>query len=349
VSLNRGFSAPIKIAANTSPADLSFLAAYDSDPVNRWQSVQALAMGILLAGIGGGRAEVTRGDLIAAMAEILNDARLEPAFIAQALSLPSEVDIARELGRDIDPDAVFGARLALRAAIAQALRTTLEETYRHMAGGGSYSPDAASAGRRSLKNICLDLLAADGNAEGIDRAAQQYRTAGNMTDRIAALATLSLHKVPQRAQAIEDFYQRYAEDPLIIDKWFALQAGIPEAGTLERVRLLTTHAAFSLSNPNRVRSLIGAFAQGNLTQFNRADGRGYEFVVEKVLALDEKNPQVAARLLSAFKNWRSLESGRRAKAEAALRRVAAASNLSPDVNDIVLRALADTVEAAASH
>jgi aminopeptidase N len=347
-SLNRGFSAPIKLTANTSPADLGFLAAYDSDPFNRWQSVQALAMGILLADVRHTRAEATREELIAAMAEILTDARLEPAFIAQALALPGEADIAREIGSDIDPDAIFTARIALRSAIGRTLAGTLEETYGRRAAEGPYSPDAASAGRRSLKNACLDLLAVDGDAEGTERAAQQYRAAGNMTDRIAALATLSLRDTPQRAQAIEDFYSRYSGDPLIIDKWFALQAGIPETGTLDRVRALTTHAAFSLSNPNRVRSLIGVFAQGNLTQFNRADGRGYEFVADNVLSLDGKNPQVAARLLSAFKSWRSLESGRRARAEAALRRVAAVPSLSRDVNDIAQRALAQTSETAAN-
>jgi aminopeptidase N len=346
-SLNRAFSAPIKLMANISPADLSFLAAYDSDPFNRWQAVQALGLGILLAEVRQTRAEATHENLIAAMAEILTDARLEPAFIAQALSLPGEADIAREIGSDIDPDAIFKARLALRTAIGQRLAGTLAETYTRMADDGRYSPDAASAGRRFLKNACLDLLAADGNAEGTARAAEQYRDAGNMTDRIAALATLSLHDVPQRAEAIGDFYRRYSGDPLIIDKWFALQAAVPEAGTLDSVRALTAHPAFSISNPNRVRSLIGTFAQGNLTQFNRADGRGYEFVADNVLALDEKNPQVAARLLSAFKSWRSLESGRRVRAEAALRRVAAASNLSRDVNDIAQRALADA-EASAS-
>jgi aminopeptidase N len=347
-SLNRGFSSPIKLTANISPADLSFLAAYDSDPFNRWQAVQTLGMALLLADVRGTRAEITREDLIAAMAEILTDARLEPAFIAQALSLPGEADIAREVGSDIDPDAIFRARLALRAAIGKTLAGTLEESYLHMADDGPYNPDAASAGRRSLKNACLDLLAADGNLQGSERAARQFRAASNMTDRIAALGTLSLHDTPQRAQAIADFYERYSSDPLIIDKWFALQAAIPEAATLERVRALTAHPAFSLGNPNRVRALIGAFAQGNLTQFNRADGGGYQFVADNVLLLDEKNPQVAARLLSAFKSWRALEAGRRAKAEAALRRVAAAANLSRDVNDIAQRALADMSEAAAS-
>jgi len=149
-----------------------------------------------------------------------------------------------------------------------------------------------------------------------------------------------------RPLAIEDFYRRYAGDALIIDKWFALQASIPEPTTLDRVRGLTAHPAFSPGNPNRVRALIGAFAQGNMTQFNRPDGEGYEFVADKVLALDEKNPQVAARLLSAFKSWRSLESTRRGKAEAALRRVGAAPNLSRDVADIVQRALAASEDAA---
>jgi aminopeptidase N len=348
LSLNRGFSAPIKLTANISPADLSFLAAYDSDPFNRWQSVQMLAMEILLADVRRIGAEARREDLIAAMAEILIDARLEPAFIAQVLSLPGEADIAREIGSEINPDAIFEARAGLRAVIGRSLAGTLDETYTRMKDDGRYSPDAASAGRRFLKNACLDLLAVDGNAEGIERSARQYQAAGNMTDRIAALATLSLHDVPQRTHAIEDFYRRYAGDPLILDKWFSLQAGIPEAGTLDRVRSLTMHPAFSFSNPNRVGSLVGAFAQGNPTQFNRPDGGGYEFIADNVLALDAKNPQVAARLLSAFKSWRSLESERRARAEAALRRVAAAADLSCDVSDIVQRALADSDEIAAS-
>src|SRR5262249_56360812 len=166
-------------------------------------------------------------------------------------------------------------------------------------------------------------------------AARQYHQATNMTDRIAALTTLSSYAVPERKAAIDDFYRRYAADPLIIDKWLALQATIPEAATLDRVRALTQHPAFSLANPNRVRALIGAFAQLNQTQFNRPDGAGYAFLTDTVLALDAKNPQVAARLLSAFKSWRALEAGRRARAEAALRRVAAAANLSRAVSDTV--------------
>jgi aminopeptidase N len=162
-----------------------------------------------------------------------------------------------------------------------------------------------------------------------------------MTDRMAALSTLSLCDVPERAAALDDFYARYADDPLIVDKWLTLQATIPEPATLDRVKALTKHPAFSFANPNRVRALIHAFALANQKEFNRADGAGYDFIVDTVLALDPKNPQVAARLLSALKSWRVLEPGRRARAEAALRRVAAAPSPSPDVSDIVQRALAN--------
>jgi aminopeptidase N len=189
-----------------------------------------------------------------------------------------------------------------------------------------------------LKNACLDLLAAGGTS-AIALAARQYHQATNMTDRMAALATLSLHPVPERQAAIDDFYRLYSGDPLIIDKWLSLQAAIPEAAALERVRALTGHAAFSFANPNRVRALIGAFAQANQTQFNRPDGAGYAFLADTLLALDPKNPQVAARLATAFRSWRALEPVRREHAEGALRRLSAAPNLSRDLNDIVSRSL----------
>ena len=163
-----------------------------------------------------------------------------------------------------------------------------------------------------------------------------------MTDRMAALATLSLHDVPERQAALDDFYERYKDDPLIIDKWFVLQATTPDPKTLDRVKALTGHPAFSMTNPNRVRSLIGSFAAGNPTQFNRADGAGYEFIADKILALDPVNPQVASRMSTAFRSWRALEAGRRERAQAALKRIAAAPQLSRDVGDIVQRALAES-------
>ncbi len=344
LSLNRGFSAPIKLSANLGAEELRFLAAHDSDPFNRWQAIQTLAIRMLVdnaAAIRSGAAPREDEGLAAALGAVLADESLEPAFVAQALALPGETDIAREIGRDVDPDAIFASRQALRAAIGGKLRDSLSNTYRRLVTSAPYSPDAASAGRRSLRNVSIDLLTATKDPDAVRLVAQQYQSADNMTDRMMALYTLSLHDGPERAAAIEDFYRRYAQEPLIVDKWLGLQAGIPEAATLQRVRDLTTHPAFSFANPNRVRSLIGAFALGNPTQFNRADGAGFDFVAETVVSLDARNPQVAARLLSAFKSWRSLEPQRRAKAEAALRRVAAAPKLSRDVADIAQRALAD--------
>jgi aminopeptidase N len=344
-SINRGFSAPVKLALPIEADDLRFLAAHDGDQFNRWQAVQSLAMTLLKTNVAAARAGAPlREDdgLMEALGAILKDAKLEPAFIALTLAPPSEADIAREIGRDVDPDAVFTARRKLRAAIGRRHGAALADTYARMITPGPYRPDAQSAGRRALKNVCLDLLAMTEASDAVARAKSQYESADNMTDRMAALETLALHDRPERAAALDDFYKRYAGDPLIIDKWLSLQAAIPEPATLDRVRALTGHPAFSTANPNRVRALIGSFAQVNHTQFNRADGAGYDFVADFVLSLDPKNPQVAARLMGAFRSWRALEAGRRDRAETALRRVAAAPALSPDVHDIVARTLAES-------
>jgi aminopeptidase N len=342
LSINRGFSAPIKLTTDLTADSLAFLAAHDSDPFNRWQALQAIATQLLIDNVGALRAgkPPSAGDnLIAALAAILDDTRIEPAFVALALVPPGEDDIAREIGRDIDPDAVFQARRALRAGIGNRLSAALAAAYDRMAVPGPYSPEAASAGRRALRNVALDLMASSGAPQAIARAARQYDTADNMTDRIAALATLSLHAGAERERTLADFSARYASVALVIDKWFSLQAMTPQPDTLERVRALTAHAAFSFANPNRVRALVGAFA-ANPTQFNRADGAGYDFVADTLLTLDPKNPQLAARLATAFRTWRTLEQGRRGKAEIALQRVKAAPNLSRDLADIVERALA---------
>jgi len=342
LSINRGFSAPIKLVNGLSADDLAFLAAHDSDPFNRWQAVQTISMRLLVdnvSALGAGRTMRTDDQLIGALASIISDAVLEPAFIALALIPPGEGDIAREIGRDIDPDLIFQAQSAFRSALGERLRAPLTTIYDQMHVPGGYSPDATSAGRRALRNVAADLLAATGQPADIARASRQYETADNMTDRMAALGTLCLHDTPKRLQALDNFYARYASDALVVDKWFSLQATIPRPETLEKVHNLTAHPAFSFANPNRIRSLIGAFAQGNATQFNRADGAGYNFIADTVLALDPKNPQVSARLATAFRTWRTLEPGRRAKAEAALARVKSNPGISRDLADIVERAL----------
>ncbi|MGZ5828206.1 MAG: aminopeptidase N [Xanthobacteraceae bacterium] len=343
VSLNRGFSAPVRLTLNQTHEELALLAARDNDPFNRWQALQSIATELLIANVSAHRrGETLRqpDELIAAFRNVLNSPSLEPAFSTLAIGLPSEGDIARDIGTDIDHDAIFTARVEARRAIGKALDAELTPIYQGLSSRAPYSPDAASAGRRSLRNACIDLLASNGAPEKIELAAQQFRDADNMTDRLAALSILALHDVPAREQAFEQFYDRFKGDALVLDKWFILQAGIPESATLARVRKLLEHPAFSLSNPNRVRSLIGTFA-ANLTQFNRADGAGYDFLAEIVQTLDPKNPQVAARLMTAFRTWRALESKRRALAERALRRVANTAGLSRDVADIAERSLAD--------
>ena len=341
-SFNRGFSAPIKLVSNLGEDDLVFIAGHDSDPFNRFDAASTLAMRHLVAATAALRARrkpPSPDALISSLARSLDDNRLDPAFVAQVIAVPSESDIAHEIGNDVDPDAVLAARKALKRTLGAALAAHSEKIYRRLSPRAPYSPDAAGAGRRALKNACLDLIAAAGSAPGVEQAFRQFRDADNMTDRFAALATLSTHDVAEREQAFDEFQQRFGEDALVMDKWLALQAQIAEPGALDRVRMLMRHPGFSLANPNRVRALIGSFAAGNPSQFNRQDGEGYAFLAEIALKLDAKNPQVAARLLSCFKSWRALEPIRRAAAEAELKRLAAAA-LSADSRDIVGRALA---------
>ncbi|MGH6852098.1 MAG: aminopeptidase N C-terminal domain-containing protein, partial [Methylocella sp.] len=264
----------------------------------------------------------------------------DPAFTALAITLPSEADIAREIGEDVDPDAIHFAREALRKDIGQHLNEILLATYARLAADGPYSPDALAAGRRALRNAALDLFAAGDKFKGALLATRQLEGAATMTDEIAALGVLAHIPGEERETALDAFYRAHSGEPLVIDKWFALQATIPERGALDRVKTLMQHKAFSFNNPNRMRSLAGSFAAMNPTQFNAEDGSGYDFIVGIVLGLDGKNPQVAARLLSAFKSWRTMEPKRRARANSALRQVAGAATLSPDVKDIAERLLA---------
>ncbi|WP_319771938.1 aminopeptidase N [Breoghania sp.] len=339
-SLLRGFSAPVRLADGKSREDLVFLARHDNDPFNRWQAVQTLAMQLLKRGA---QAPTTLAsdeiqELAALLGEASADERFEPALRAQLLQLPSEADIAREIGADVDPDAIKSARKAVEVAIAGHCLEGFAELYEALADKGPYSPDAAAAGRRALRLTVLDYMAAI-EGEASERTFAHYNTADNMTDRLTALRLL-IHRADTHSQeALEDFEARFGKDALVMDKWLTVQATAPFPETLARIRTLTAHPTFSYSNPNRIRALIGAFAAGNQTQFNRADGAGFEFVADTVLSMDKKNPQVAARLLSAFRSWRVLEPGRRALAEAALRRVVQSSGLSSDVQDIAARSL----------
>jgi aminopeptidase N len=342
-SLFRGFSAPVRLVMDIPPEDLLFLLRTDADPFNRWQAAQTLIVRSLTAGAaavaGGGLAPID-DRLIDALADVAENEDLEPAFRAQVLVLPSEADIGREIGRDVDPDAIAVARNAFRASIGRRAGARLAAVADTMAKGGQFTPDAASAGRRALANACLDLAVAGGEAETIARVVRRYYDADNMTDRSAALGTLVAAALPERIPALEDFHRRYQNDALVLDKWLGFEAMVPAPETLDRVRALLDHPSFAITNPNRIRALVGSFAGGNQTQFNRADGAGYDFLADFVIGLDKRNPQTAARLLVNFRSWRALEVKRRALAEKALRKVAEVPDLSSDTRDIVKRTLA---------
>ena len=342
-SLLRGFSAPVRLSMDLPPSDLLFLLRTDADPFNRWQAAQTLATRTLIAGT----ASASRGErvdidpkLIEALADVAENDDLEAAFRAQVIQLPSEADIAREIGRDVDPEAIAIARNQVRAQIADRVGGRLAAVVDRLGSAAPFSPDAASAGRRALANAALDLMIADASEEAIARVVTRYRTADNMTDRSAALAILVNAALPERTAALADFYERYRNDALVLDKWLTFEASVPAEETLDRVRELLGHPAFSMTNPNRIRALVGTFAGANQTQFNRADGLGYEFLADFVIDLDRRNPQTAARLLVSFRSWKALEPHRRALAEAALRRVAEVPDLSTDTRDIVTRTLA---------
>ncbi len=338
-SLLRGFSAPVKLTSGLDTEDTLFLTAHDGDPFNRWQAGQTMAMKTLVEGtraIRRGAVAPIDARVVEAFRRIAVDETLDPDFRALAIGLPTEADVAREIAVDVDPDAILAARDALRGVIARSGRDSFRRIHDAPVSDGPYAPDAVSAGLRALRNAALDYLVRAGDGE---LALARFRGADNMTDRLAALTTIVAADLPQTAEVLADFHDQFAGDALVIDKWLMVQATAPVAGTLERVVALTGHPAFSISNPNRVRSLITTFATGNQTQFNRADGAGFAFVADQVLLLDEINPQVAARLLSAFRSWRALEPRRRAYAEAELKRVASSGGLSRDVADIAVRSL----------
>ncbi len=349
-SLLRGFSAPVKTASDLTDTDLAVLIAHDTDSFNRWQAAQTLATRALMRLTAQARIGEPLAPPDAALAEafgaLLASDNIDPALVAQTIMLPSEADIGRDLGQDVDPDAVHAARESLRAAFGSKLAPALRHHYDRLEDSGPYSPRASDAGRRALRNAALWLLAGGDPNLGAELAAAQFDRAGNMTDRLAALGVASLVPGERREALLTRFHQMFDGDPLVADKWLALQASIPEPETLDRVRGLMTHPAFSMATPNRVYALIGGFA-ANPTQFNRRDGLGYDFVAEIVLALDGKNPQVAARLLNAFRAWRTMEPARQDRAAAALHRVAVQDTLSADVRDVVNRSLGQLNQPAA--
>ena len=342
-SLLRDFSAPVRLRMERSAADLAFLMAKDSDPFNRWDAGQELATRLLLESAS----RQARGETLSvdplfseAWGQVLADEDLDGSLRALALTLPSERVLGQEL-EVIDPDTLFGAREHLRRGLASAHHTVLRRVYDQASDGRPYSNDKAAIDRRRLKNTALAYLVALGADEAIELAAEQFRTADNMTDAQAALGVLADTRSPQAEAALEQFYDRWKDDPLVLDKWFGLQAASRREDTLDRVRALREHPDFSLRNPNRVRALIGTFCAGNQVHFHRADGGGYRLLTEVVTELDPMNPQVAARMVSLFNSWRRFDQGRQQLMGAELETIRERPGLSKDVYEIVSRALAD--------
>jgi aminopeptidase N len=340
VSLNRSFSAPINLRFEQPEEDVALIARHESDLFSRWQAMTDLALKDMVEAVRhvrDGRNVAASPALVEAVIGTARDANLEAAFRAQALNLPSEADIARELKTDNDPDANHRARRAVMAALAEAGRADFEAIHAALSAAGPFSPDADSAGRRALANQALTYLAVAENDPA--RAATAFAGADNMTVLAHALGVLAHNfpDAPETLAALAAFEERFRDNALVIDKWFAVQATIPGAETLQRVKALLESPLYNKRNPNRVRALVGSFCFSNPTGFNRADGEGYRFLAAQILEHDATNPQLAARLLTSLRSWQSLEEGRAAQARAALETIRGAETLSVDVRDIVER------------
>jgi aminopeptidase N len=340
-SLLRGFSAPVILESDMEDADRRFLMAHDPDPFARWEAGQSYALELMLGLIAehrAGRALRLDDGLADAFARTLADGELDHAFLAQALTLPSETYVAEQMA-EIDVDGIHAVREFLRGALGGRLDDRWSRTYRMLQSDEPYRFEAAQVGRRALKNLALAYLLAGGGEEGRALCLAQFRGADNMTDRVAALGLLAESDLPERTEALAEFYASWRDDALVVDKWFALQAMAQRPDAIDVVTGLLHHEAFTLANPNRVRSLIGAFAQGNSTGFHRADGAGYAFVADHVLALDQRNPQVASRLAQPFGRWRRYDAARQDHMRGQLERILAAPKLSRDVYEIASKSL----------
>ena len=341
-SLLRGFSAPVNLMIDLSDRDLEFLMQYDSDLFNRWQAATAYATQTLLhmvCAFQEGKRPARGTSYAKALGVALSDTNLEPAYRAELMKLPTQSDVAREMARDVDPGAIFKAVRHLAKVTATVIGDQLQEVYAASKPRGGFSPSAKAAGLRAQRNAALTLLSARGEDRDQARLMQHFNKATNMTDQAHALGLLASQATPDRDVALSRFFERWQGDHLVIDTWFAAQAQAPLDRALDDVKALMAHPLFSLTAPNKVRALVGVFAQQNPVQFNRPDGAGYTFLAETVLKIGQFNPQIAARMLGTLRSWRALESGRRAHARKALKAIASSRSLPADVYEIVTKML----------
>ena len=345
-SILRGFSAPVILEYDYTDAQLLILLAHDTDPFNRWEAAQRLALHRALGFIRSGVTVELDTPFIEAMRAVLRHPTLDAAFKELVLTLPSETYIAEQLDL-VDPQRIHAVREALREQLATALRHDWEWAFEQNKDSGAYRPDAVSSGRRALAGLALTHLCLAARLTGDPvwpgRAYQRFKEAGNMTDRFNALSALVVSGHELAAAALQRFHALFKDEALVLDKWFALQAGAPDRGgnVLPVVRQLLQHPDFHIRNPNRARSLIFSYCSANPGAFHRTDAAGYVFWSERVIELDAINPQVAARLARALDRWNKLVEPCRSAAREAIARVAAKPDLSNDVREVVTRALAD--------
>ncbi|MEJ2620075.1 MAG: aminopeptidase N [Candidatus Thiodiazotropha sp.] len=341
-SILRGFSAPVKLEYDYSDQQLMFLMARESDDFNRWDAAQTLARRTLLKLVAAYQQDQPfelDGGFIEAYREALTDQQADKALLSELLSLPSESTVGDQMPQ-VDVEAVHHARQWLKRALAEALRSEFLAIYQNN-HSETYQVTSVSIAGRRLKNLALNYLMSLDDPQ-IDRMAiSQFETAKNMTDVMAALQGLVNRDIPQRDQALNDFQTKWQDDPLVMDKWFAVQAGSNLPGTLSRVKGLMDHPAFSIRNPNKVRSLIGAFCSANLFAFHAADGTGYEFLADQVIRLDPLNPQIAARLLRMMSRWRCYDESRQQLMRKAFERILAQQDISKDVFEIASKSVAE--------
>ncbi|AGA90438.1 aminopeptidase N [Thioflavicoccus mobilis 8321] len=338
-SLLRGFSAPVRVRYDYSDDDLMFLMAHDSDGFNRWDAAQTLAQRLLLRLVAEPEAAVPEG-FVAAFRRALTDHEADPALRAEVLKLPSEAHLGEQMAI-VDVDGIHRAREGLKQAILAALRDEFRAAYEDHRDAGPYELTPAAIGRRALKNLALGYLMQDGDAEAVDLCTAQFEAGTNMTDVIAALGLLVDAGGAPAERALDTFYRRWSGDPLVLDKWFAVQAASKRPDALARVEALLGHEAFTLRNPNRLRSLVGVFCNLNPVRFHAADGAGYRFLGDRVLELDPLNPQMASRLLQALARWRCYDPDRQARMRAQLERILDAVELSKDVYEVASKTLGE--------
>ncbi len=344
-SLLRGFSAPVKLSFPYSRDQLMFLMQHDSDGFNRWEAGQQLAVQILqelIAQHQAGQVLVLDQRLIAALRTVLENDQLDQAMVAEMLSLPGEAYLA-EISEVADVEAIHAAREFARKQIAAELFEPLWARYqanRAISRKRGYVAEAAEFARRALQNIALSYLMESGKDEVLAACQEQFEQTDNMTERLHAMAVLVNSPFEaEKAAALAKFAEHFKDNPLVMDQWFSVQAGSPLPGGLARVQQLMQHPAFNLKNPNKVRAVIGAFANQNLINFHAADGSGYRFLADQVIALDGFNPQIAARQLAPLTRWRKYDAARQALIKGELQRILASGELSADVYEVVSKSL----------